>query len=138
MSQIRKRSLKATSWIYIGFFIGAINTYFLTHKSWFTTDQNGLTRAMVDTSQLIFAFSTLGTTSFIYKFFPYYKDNLPPQKNDILGIALLVSIAGFIATCSGLIFIEPVIIKKFSANSILFVEYFYWIFPMSFFVLLYI
>jgi len=137
MSQIRKRSLKATSWIYIGFFIGAINTYFLTHKSWFTTDQNGLTRAMVDTSQLIFAFSTLGTTSFIYKFFPYYKDNLPPQKNDILGIALLVSIAGFIATCSGLIFIEPVIIKKFSANSILFVEYFYWIFPMSFFVLLY-
>lgn len=137
MSQIRKRSLKATSWIYVGFFIGAINTYLLTHKSWFTTDQNGLTRAMIETSQLIFAFSTLGTTTFLYKFFPYYQDNLSPKKNDLLGIALIVSIAGFITTCLGLIFIEPIIIKKFSTNSILFVEYFYWILPMSFFVLLY-
>lgn len=137
MSQIRKRSLKATSWIYVGFFIGAINTYFLTHKSWFTTDQNGLTRAMIETSQLIFAFSTLGTTSFLYKFFPYYQDNLSNKKNDLLGIALIVSILGFIATCSGLIFLQPIIIKKFSTNSILFVEYFYWILPMSFFVLIY-
>ena len=137
MSQIRKRSLKATSWIYVGFFIGAINTYFLTHKSWFTTDQNGLTRAMIETSQLIFAFSTLGTTSFLYKFFPYYQDNLSNKKNDLLGIALIVSIAGFLATCLGLVFLEPVIIKKFSTNSILFVEYFYWILPMSFFVLIY-
>ena len=137
MSQIRKRSLKATSWIYIGFFIGAINTYFLTHKSWFSTDQNGLTRAMIETSQLIFAFSALGTPNFLFKFFPYYHDNLPPKKNDLLGVALIISIIGFIITCLGLFFIQPVIIKKFSTNSILFVDYFYWILPLSFFVLIY-
>ena len=137
MSQIRKKSINATMWIYVGFFIGAINAYFLTHKSWFTTDQNGLTRAMAETSQLIFAFSTLGTTSFLVKFFPYYEDNLSPKKNDLLGLALLVSIVGFVSTCLGLFLLEPVIIKKFSTNSYLFVEYFYWILPMSFFVLLY-
>jgi O-antigen/teichoic acid export membrane protein len=137
MSKIRKKSLKATSWIYIGFLIGAINTYFLTHKSWFSTDQNGLTRAMIETSQLVFAFSTLGTTSFLYKFFPYYQDNLSPKKNDMLSLALLVSVFGFILTCLGLFLMESIIIKKFSANSILFVEYFYWILPMAFFVLLY-
>lgn len=137
MSQIRKRSLVATSWIYIGFFIGAINTYFLTHKSWFSTDQNGLTRTMIETSQLIFAFSALGTPNFLYKFFPYYKDNLPHKKNDLLGVALIISIIGFILTCLGLLLLQPLIIKKFSTNSILFVQYFYWILPLSFFVLLY-
>jgi O-antigen/teichoic acid export membrane protein len=137
MSQIRKRSLKATSWIYAGFLIGAINTYFLTHKNWFSTDQNGLTRAMIEVSQLIFAFSTLGVTSFLYKFFPYYQDNVKPRENDMLAIALRVAMIGFIITCAGLYLIEPLIVRKFSANSILLVEYFFWIIPMAFCVLIY-
>lgn len=137
MSQIRKRSLRATTWIYVGFLIGALNTYFLTHKSWFSTDQNGLTRAMIEISQLIFAFSSLGVTSYLYKFFPYYEDNLESKKNDILAIALTVATGGFIVTCAGIFLMEPLIVRKFSANSILLVEYFYWILPMAFFVLLY-
>lgn len=137
MSQIRKRSLKATVWIYAGFIIGAVNTYFLTHKNWFTTDQNGLTRAMIEVSQLVFAFSTFGVTTYLYKFFPYYKDNLTPRKNDILGIALCVALGGFIITCSGIFLLEPVIVRKFSANSMLLVQYFYWVLPMGFFMLLY-
>lgn len=137
MSQIRKSSLKATTWIYIGFCIGALNTYFLTHQSWFEPDQNGLTRALIEIGQLAFAFSTLGVTSYLFKFFPYYQDNLSPQKNDLLSVALLVSLIGFVITCSGIILLEPVIVRKFSARSLLLVQYFYWILPMSFFILLY-
>ncbi len=137
MSEIRKRSLKATSFIYIGFFIGAVNTYFLTHKNWFSTEQNGLTRTLIETSQLVFAFSTLGTSTYLYKFFPYYEDNLSSKKNDILSVALLVAMFGFFLTCSTLFILEPVITRKFSTNSLLFVEYFYWIIPLAFFTLLY-
>ena len=137
MSQIRKRSLKATSWIYAGFAIGAINTYFLTHKNWFTTDQNGLTRAMIEVSQLIFAFSSFGVTSFLFKFFPYYADNTEPKNNDLLAVALRIAMLGFVLTCGGLFLLEPLIVRKFSANSILLVEYFYWTIPMAFCVLLY-
>jgi O-antigen/teichoic acid export membrane protein len=137
MSQIRKKSIKSTIWIYIGFLIGALNTYFLTHKQWFSTDQNGLTRAMIDIGQLAFAFSSLGATSFLFKFFPYYQDNLTTKKNDILGLALIVSLSGFLLTSSGLFLLKPLVVQKFSANSILLVEYFYWIIPMSFFILLY-
>lgn len=137
MSNIRRKSIKATSWIYVGFLIGAINTYFLTHKSWFTTDENGLTRTLIETSQLIFAFSCLGTTSYLFKFFPYYKDNLEDKENDIISIALFVSIIGFILSCSGIFILQPLIEKKFSANSILFVQYVYWILPFAFFILLY-
>lgn len=92
---------------------------------------------MLDISMLAYAFSTLGVTSYLFKFFPFYQDNLPNKKNDLLGIALMVALGGFAVTCGGIFLLEPVIVKKFSTNSILLVEYFYWILPMSFFVLLY-
>ena len=137
MSQIRKNSLKTSVWIYIGLIIGAINTYFLTHKTWFTTDQAGLTRAMLEVGLLMFAFSTLGVTSFLYKFFPYYADNLSPKKNDILSIAFVVSVFGFAITASCAWLFEPLIIRKFSANALLLVQYFYWTLPMGFLILMY-
>lgn len=137
MSQIRKRSIKASIWIYIGFLIGGLNTYFLTHESWFTPDQNGLTRAMIDISMLIFAFSTFGVTTYLFKFFPYYRDNVEQKKNDLLGIAVMVSAAGFLLTCIGILFIKPIIVQKFSENSALLVEYIYWCIPMACFVLMF-
>lgn len=137
MSQIRKRSLKATVWIYVGFLIGALNTYFLTHKDWFTVDQNGLTRIMIEVSMLVFAFSTFGVTTYLFKFFPYYKDNIEDERNDLLGLALKIAGIGFMLTCFGLWLMEPLIVRKFSANSALFVEYFYWCLPMAAFVLMY-
>lgn len=137
MSQIRKNSIKATIWIYVGFLIGAVNTYFLTHKSWFTTEQNGLTRSLIEVGQLVYAFSCLGCTSFIMKFFPYYEDNLEPKKNDLLGLALIIALSGFILTAGGLFLCEPIIIKKFSTNSYLLVQFLYWVLPLGFFILLY-
>ena len=137
MSQIRKNSLKSSIWIYAGFIIGAINTYFLTHKAWFSTDENGLTRVMLEVGLLFYSFSTLGVTSYLYKFFPYYSDNLSPKKNDILTVALVVCLCGFAVTTTGAVLLEPVVIRKFSANSLLLVHYFYWTLPMAFLILIY-
>jgi O-antigen/teichoic acid export membrane protein len=137
MSQIRKRSLKAASWIYVGFMIGALNTYLLTHKNWFEPNEYGLTQSLIQIGLLIFAFSTLGVTSYIYKFFPYYEDNTKPAANDMLGLALIISIIGFIVTSLTVYFFQPIIIQKFSTNSRLLVEYFYWTIPFGFFILLY-
>jgi O-antigen/teichoic acid export membrane protein len=137
MSNIRKRSIKGTIWIYIGFLIGAINTYFFTHKDWFTIDQNGLTRSLLEISMLIFAFSTVGTTFFLNKFFPYYEDNLESKDNDILGLSLKISFIGFAVTAAGLFLIEPLVVRKFGTNSALLVEYFYMALPLAFFVMLY-
>ncbi len=137
MSQIRKSSLRSSAWIYAGFLVGAINTYFLTHKAWFTTDQNGLTRVLLEVGMLFYSFSTLGITSYLIKFFPYYADNLPAKKNDILSIALVVATFGFVITATGALLLEPVIVRKFSANSILLVQYFYWTLPMAFLILIF-
>lgn len=137
MSEIRKRSLKATIWIYAGFLVGAFNTYLLTHKNWFEPDQYGLTQSLIQVGLLIFAISTLGITSFLYKFFPYYEDYTKPKENDILSIALVISVIGFIITATCVYFFQPVIIQKFNTNSKLLVEYFYWVIPFGFFILLF-
>jgi O-antigen/teichoic acid export membrane protein len=137
MSQIRKKSLKASAWIYGGFLIGAINTWFFAKEGWFSPDQYGLTRIMIEIGQLFFAFSTLGVTSYLYKFFPYYEDNVQPAQNDILGISLMIALGGFIITVCGALLFEPIIVQKFSENSKLLVDYFYWVLPMAFFVLQY-
>ena len=137
MSQIRKRSLKAATWIYAGFLIGALNTYFLTHKTWFEPNEYGLTQGLVQVGLLVFALSSFGVTSFLYKFFPYYEDNIESEKNDLLSLALLVAMAGFIFTCSGLYFLKPLIVQKLNTNSPLLVSYFYLAIPFGFFILLY-
>jgi O-antigen/teichoic acid export membrane protein len=137
MSQIRKKSLKASAWIYCGFLIGAINTWFFTKEGWFDTGQYGLTRVMIEIGMLFFAVSTLGSTSFLYKFFPYYEDNAEPANNDILGLAVMVALIGFALTALGVWVFEPIIIKKFSEKSPLLLDYFYWCLPMAFFILLF-
>lgn len=137
MSEIRKKSIKGSIWIYIGFFIGAINTYIFTHKEWFSPDQYGLTRTLLELSMLMFSFSAAGTTFFLYKFFPYYQDNLEKKDNDLLGLSLKISGIGFLVTLLILFIAEPLIIKKFGTNSKLLIEYFYITIPLAFFILLY-
>ncbi len=137
MADIRRQGIKGTIWVYVGFFLGAITTYFFTYKQWFTPEQYGLTRTLLDIGILVYAFSTIGTTFYLYKFFPYYEDNLEKKDNDLLGLALKISLIGFAITVTALFFLKPIIVKKFSTNSGLLVEYFYMVIPIGFFLLLY-
>ncbi len=137
MSQIRRDSLKATTWIYVGFLVGALNTYLFTHKGWFAPNEYGLTRSLLDISILISAIATFGTSSFLYKFFPYYQNNLPKEKNDILVFAMRIGIIGFLITGTALVLARPLIIQKFSTNASLLVEYFYCVLPLAGSVMLY-
>jgi O-antigen/teichoic acid export membrane protein len=137
MSDIRKKSIQATIWIYLGFFIGILNTYLLTSDQFFTTSQNGLTRSLLDISQLLFAFSCLGVPAFLFKFFPYYQHNLDKRNNDMLFLSLKIVLIGFILTLAGFLLMQPLFTRKFSEKSMLLVQYYYWIIPMGFFLLFY-
>jgi len=70
--------------------------------------------------------------AYIYKFFPYYEDNLKPRENDMLALALLNSLFGFIlVVLSGIIF-QDLVVRKYSASSPDFVKYYRWVFPFGF------
>ncbi len=137
MATIRKQSIKGTIWVYTGFAIGALITYLFTNKLWFKTEEYGLTRSLLDIGILLYSFSSIGTTFYLYKFFPYYKDNLANKDNDLLGQALKISAIGFTFTILILYLIEPIIVRKFGTNASLLVEYFYMIIPIGFFYLIY-
>jgi O-antigen/teichoic acid export membrane protein len=135
MSTIRKQTIISSLLIYVGFAFGALNTYLFTREGVFTPEQYGLTRAFIVIGQFFYGFAGFGITSVIYKFYPYYKDNLPGKRNDLLTIGLLVSLTGFLITASGGIIFENIVVKKFVAKSPLILRYYYWVFPFTFFLL---
>jgi len=86
---------------------------------------------------LVFSFASFGVTSYLYKFFPYYSHHTRPSENDMLGVALRVGLVGFILTTGLVYLLEPLIIRKFSRNSVELVQYFYLTIPLAFCVLIY-
>jgi O-antigen/teichoic acid export membrane protein len=130
MSGIRKQAITSSILVYAGTLIGALNTYFFI--SYFTKEQYGLTRLFSDVGQNFYIFSTLGAIPVLYKFYPYYKDNLEDKKNDLLGRTFLISGMGFILVTIGAIVFEPLVVQKFSKNASLFVAYYFWVIPFSF------
>lgn len=132
MSTIRKQSIISSLVIYLGFAVGMVNTYFLTREHPFTTDQYGLTTVFVTVANLMMAFAAMGMPSYIFKFYPYYHDHLPRKKNDMLTWALLIGTLGFVFVLAGGYILKHLIIRKFSENSALFVNYYAWVFIMGF------
>ena len=130
MGQIRKQAILSSIVIYLGFFIGFINTWFFIRsgENTFTPDQYGLTRLFYDVGQLMFSVASFGVAAVLYKFFPYYQDNLEKKKIDLYAWVLLLPSVGFILVLAGGYLFEPLIIRKYSARSPLFVDYYYWIF----------
>ncbi|MEJ7911676.1 MAG: polysaccharide biosynthesis C-terminal domain-containing protein, partial [Chitinophagaceae bacterium] len=115
---------------------GALNTYLFIKDGIFTPEQYGLTRAFIVLGQFFYGFAGFGLTSVFYKFYPYYKDNIKAQnKNDLLTITLLLSLIGFVLTLIGGMVFEHVVVQKFIAKSPSIVQYYYWIFPFTFFLL---
>lgn len=133
MGQIRKQVIQSSFLSYVGFGVGAINTYFFTRQGMFTPEQYGLTQAIISLSLVLAPLASLGMTSFVYKFFPYYFGHLSHRKNDMLTIAIIFSIIGSMLVFSGCFIFEPWVIKKFKTKSALLVEFYYWSLLFAFF-----
>ncbi len=131
MSQIRRQSIISSVVVYIGFALGFFNTYLFTREGGFTKEQYGLAGIFIAIASLMFSFAHLGMPSYIYKFYPYYNDNLPRKKNDMLSWSLLLSLTGFCLVALAAVLFKDLIIRKFGANSPELVKYFFWILPFG-------
>ncbi|MBC7873774.1 MAG: lipopolysaccharide biosynthesis protein [Ferruginibacter sp.] len=131
MSSIRRQSIISSVVIYIGFAVGLLNTYFFTRQGTFTEAEYGLTTIFIAIATMMSAIAAMAMPSFIFKFYPYYNDNLPPRKNDMITWALLVSLIGFILVMITGWALKHLVLKKFGTNSPQLVSYYYWIFPMG-------
>lgn len=131
MSQIRRQSIISSVMVYFGFTLGFLNTYLFTRDGGFTKEQYGLTGIFIAIATLMYSFANIGMTSYIYKFYPYYNDNLDKKRNDILTWALVVSLIGFCFVAVSGIYFKDIIIRKFGQNSPELVKYYFWIFPFG-------
>ena len=73
MSEIRKKGLLSAFWIYIGFAIGALNTFLFARNGFFNPQDYGLATGLIQIGLLLSSFSALGCYGLLYKFFPYYQ-----------------------------------------------------------------
>jgi O-antigen/teichoic acid export membrane protein len=132
MSTIRRQSILSSGIIYLGFALGFLNTYLFTRQGGFTQSEYGLYGTFMGIANIINSFANLGMLAYIYKFFPYYQDNLKPAENDMMGWAFVTSLLGFLMVMSAGIIFRGLVIRKFSEHSPDFVRYYAWAFPLGF------
>jgi len=132
MSTIRRQSILSSGIIYLGFALGFLNTYLFTRQGGFSQSEYGLYGTFMGVANIINSFANLGMLAYIYKFYPYYQDNLRVRDNDMLGRAFVISMFGFIMVLAAGVIFRGLVIRKFSENSPDFVKYYAWVFPLGF------
>jgi O-antigen/teichoic acid export membrane protein len=135
MSTIRKQSIISSGIVYFGFALGALNIYLFARG--FEPAHFGLTTLFVSIGNIMYAFASVGMETYIYKFYPFYKDNLRPKENDMMSWALLIGITGFAGVVIAGLAGKQWVIRNFGPNSADLVTYYYWIFPFGFGLTLY-
>lgn len=130
MSTIRKQSLLSSGLVYFGFGLGFI--YTLVFNKVFTPEQYGLAQMFMALGSIMYYVGNLGMPSYIYKFYPYYRDHVQPRKNDLLSWALLAGLAGFLVVLAGGLIFRGFVIRKFSNQSPEVVRYYQWFFLFGF------
>jgi O-antigen/teichoic acid export membrane protein len=131
MSNIRRQSIISSVIVYFGFALGFVNTYLYTKEGSFTESQYGLVSTFLAIANIMFSFANLGMQSYIYKFYPYYKDNLPSKKNDLLTWAIIGSTIGFTIIIIIGFFIRNLVVQKYVTNAPELVTYYPWLFPFG-------
>ena len=137
MGDIRKQSISSSVFIYIGFAFGALNTFLYTRQGFFNPEQYGLIQAMTSINLVFYSVACLGVVSIMSRFYPYYHDGLKKNENDLLALAFTIAMIGFVLLIAGGIIFKPLFIQKFSENSPQLVNYYFWLFPFTFFYLVF-
>jgi O-antigen/teichoic acid export membrane protein len=135
MGIIQKQGIRSSLFIMLGFLIGAGNLLIL-FPMFFSKNDQGLVRAMIDIGATLSVFCTLGTLPVVYKFYPFYNHYLGNKKNELPFITLLINLIGF-----GLLLIigwqqKDFIVRKLGKSPSL-ATYFNYVYPYTFFLLIF-
>jgi len=129
MGTIAKQSIKGTIVTYLGVAIGFVTTFFVLTR-FLTTEEIGLARVLVDAATLFVGLAQLGTSSSIIRFFPYFNG-----KHGFFLYAMLIPLLGFAIFALIYIACHHPLSAFFGEKSPLFVEYYYLVLPIAFFML---
>lgn len=132
MGIVVRQSIKGSIMNYLGVLVGFITTFFIVTK-YLTTEEVGLTRVLVDASILLSGLAQLGTSTSAMRYYPYFKDE-KERDHGFFGWSVIIPLFGFIIFSILFFIFKQPIENYFSQNSELFVDYIYFVIPMSFFM----
>ena len=132
MGVVVRQSIKGAIMNYLGVIVGFFTTFFIVTK-YLTTEEVGLTRVLVDASILLSGLAQLGTSTSAMRYYPYFKDE-KERDHGFFGWSVIIPFVGFIIFSILFFVFKQPIENYFSQNSELFVDYIYFVIPMSFFM----
>ena len=134
MGVIAKQSIRGTIVTYLGIAVGVVTTFFVLTR-FLTTEEIGLTRVLIDAATLFIGLAQLGTNASIIRFYPYFKEKDSDEDHGFFFWATVVPFIGF-ALFAILYWACSVPLGAwFGDKSPLFVEYYYFVLPLAFFML---
>lgn len=114
---------------YIGMVIGYINKGFLFLLI-LSTEQIGLISIILAAGMLLAQFSNLGSIYTIWRFFPFFRDK-EKKHHGFLPLMLLIILSGVLIVSILAVFFRPEIESLYLEKSAMFVNYYWWIFPIG-------
>ena len=138
MGIIAKQSIQGTIVTYLGVAVGFVTTFFVLTR-FLSAEEIGLARVLVDAATLFIGLAQLGTSSSIIRFYPHFKNKEQGAKSqDDHGFffwTLIIPLVGFALFAAIYCACHAPLSRWFSEKSPLFVEYYYMVLPMAFFML---
>ena len=132
MGIIQRQGIKNTLSSYTGILLGFASLIVIQPKL-LTTEEIGLARVLFAFSTLIASFIPIGVTNLTIKYFPHFRNDKNGH-HGFMGFMLIFPIIGFLIASFFLLYFKEFIIAQYRRESPLILDYFYYIFPFSFFL----
>ena len=138
MGIIAKQSIQGTIVTYLGVAVGFVTTFFVLTR-FLSAEEIGLSRVLIDAATLFIGLAQLGTSSSIIRFYPHFRNKgQGTQNQDEHGFffwTLVVPLVGFALFTAIYCACHEPLSRWFGEKSPLFVEYYFMVLPMAFFML---
>ena len=134
MGVIAKQSIRGTIVTYLGIAVGIFTTFVVLTR-FLTQEEIGLARVLVDAATLFIGLAQLGTNASIIRFYPYFHEKETDKDHGFFFWALVVPFFGFLLFAIIYWACQAPLASWFGDKSPLFVEYYYFVLPLAFFML---
>ena len=133
MGVIAKQSIKGTIVTYLGVAVGFLTTFFVITR-FLTAEEIGLARVLIDAATLFIGLAQLGTNTSILRFYPYFK-SAEREEHGFFFWTIVVPMLGFLLVALLFMICYTPLSHWFGEKSPLFVNYYYLVLPLAFFML---
>jgi O-antigen/teichoic acid export membrane protein len=133
MGIIMRQAAYSSVFSYVGVALGFLNVAIFMNR-WLTLEELGLRNILLDIAIIYAQFANFGMYRGMVKFFPFFRTNDNSDRG-LLSIASLTAIAGFLTLAIPLFLFQDQILDLYASNSSMIRNYYFAIFPLSFFLI---